>query len=95
MVTAKRKLNREEVKGYYFFGRNVDSNGVHTMDYVMPDYADILFGVQIDLDTVEPVAVPVEKESGIPSCPNCGWFLDGPSYCPECGQRLDWGDMSE
>jgi ribosomal protein L32 len=24
-------------------------------------------------------------------CPNCGEEVRGDNYCPDCGQKLDWG----
>lgn len=27
----------------------------------------------------------------LPACPTCGEFLEDESYCPKCGQAIDWG----
>ena len=57
----------------------------------------------IDPETIEPLALPVERDDyGGSRCPNCGYdvftqFVGlicgspcGVNYCPSCGQRLDW-----
>ena len=48
----------------------------------------------VDIETVEPVAVPPEKpyNNDVLICPNCKGALGGHQhkYCSNCGQRILW-----
>jgi hypothetical protein len=58
--------------------------------------------VQIKPETIEPLALRVLEDSCAIGCPNCSRSLDyidnqteNPiEYCPWCGQRLDWSEIS-
>jgi len=103
MVTAIDCVTGEKVKGYYL----TNTSGLtkrHTLyeptDLSTKTAEELSYNYHsIDPATVEPVAVKVRKfASGIEkrACPNCEKFLFCElyewNYCPNCGQRLDWGN---
>ena len=44
-------------------------------------------------ESVKPIRVDDDRTDG---CPICGReFFEKFNYCPNCGTKLDWGDLNE
>ena len=95
MVTGKRLDNGETVTGY-LYRENDRIEG-----YVVNGINSHFFRVDVDPETVEPVAVKpiIEQLENCKriECPNCGktWAMSNnveipAEYCRHCGQRLCW-----
>ena len=97
MVTGKQIDNGNIIIGQYISR----AGGV----YVFPENGlDSADRYRVAPDSVEPVSVKV-LETNFQNvykcfCPNCETTVKGVSehrhykYCPECGQRLDWGEKN-
>ena len=55
----------------------------------MPTYRDYS-DIKRALKKQNPVKVDITASCW--RCPVCGMELHGTRYCPDCGQRLDWGN---
>ena len=104
MVRGKRTDTGEWVEGL------LTENG-YIVEVQDIEHSDLKFAVEheIDLDTIEPVAVGVKviiREPPVTTfyhCPDCNYLLywidentaagKWFDYCPCCGQRLDWQEV--
>ena len=106
MFRGRRVKDGEWVEGFLMMPVS-RAHIEYCIQRIKPDEYGIRAFTEIDLATVEPVAVPPKNINGIKEpvfmvgiCPNCECYVEddeifGGEWCRHCGQRLDWGENTK